>query len=334
MFSRRRFLQALAGLTASMMVGSRGGAGEPPGNGQAKSLPMRELGRTGVAVSSLTLGGSHLVRLSRVADVQRVIEASIEEGVTFFDTAASYGRGRSERYFGEFLVPRHRERSFIMTKSNRKDRAGVEAELDESRRRMGVDVIDLWQIHEIADARDVDARVSAGVLDAFFEAKEAGRVRYIGFTGHRSPAAHERMFEHLALRGMEMDTVQIPINIVDANYASFIERVLPTAVERGYGVLAMKTLAYGQLMGKATAWGNRGGEADIVPNRVTLAEALGFVWSLPVASLVSGVDNVEQLRENCGIARDFPRLDEDARRAIVDRAIDGVDTRWLEFYKA
>ncbi len=336
---RRSFLKAMLAVSAALAVGGRTeeavaevGRGR---DGLGDRLPERLLGRTGESISVLGVGGSHLINKQQTtAQSQELIEAALEEGVRFFDTAEAYGRGRSEELLGDFLTPKYREHVYLMTKTQARSAEAARRHLDGSRQRMNTDVIDLVQIHSIESAQDVDGRVDAGVLEVLLDARERGTVRHLGFTGHTTPAAHERMFERLEQLGVELDTVQMPINMVDPGYESFIERVLPTCVQRNYAVLAMKTLVHGQISGSATPWGNpKRVVRHLVPDRVPLAEALGFVWSLPVASLVSGMDKVEMVRENAALARAFVPLSEERRRDLVTLCADAAGP-FTEFYKA
>lgn len=329
MLSRRTFLASLAGLTSTLLLPQSSHARQTEG----RTLPRRKLGRSGEPVTMLGVGGGHVGSLDDSA-AERQIQTALEEGVRFFDTAESYSGGRSERYFGRFLVPTaKRDDVFIMTKTKGTDAATVRRHLDESLKRLAVDRLDLWQIHEVNTPQDVDARIEQGVLDVFLDAKAQGKTRYIGFTGHRTPQAHLRMLERLAERGVEMDAVQMPVNFLDPHHESFIRHVLPVAVERGYAVLAMKTLAYGQMLGQSTAWTRRGGHAAVVPEIATVEQALSFVWSLPVSCLISGTSTPDELRQNCAAARAFTSLDDAARQALVDAAAK-YDARGIEFYKA
>jgi aryl-alcohol dehydrogenase-like predicted oxidoreductase len=358
MQDRRAFLRRLMTLTAGLSLASPlrrahaapapAGAPESSGGGGPRYvepierdrlgplLPQRRLGRTGEFVTIMGFGGSHYIHEGQSQrQSQALIEAALEEGIRFIDTAQQYGNGESERRMGQQLVPKYRDLVYLMTKTQARDANHARRDMDGCRKRLNVDVIDLMQIHHIESEAEVDKLVDNGVVDVLLEAREQGKIRHLGFTGHDTPKAHLRMLDRLRQRGIEFDTVQMPINIVDPSYESFIENVLPTLVERDYGVLAMKTLAFGRLMGQAKGWRRRGrgpGRA-VVPELVSLSEALGFVWSLPVSTLISGTPSIEMLRENAGLARSFRPLDEKQREAMIERVAEfgGVDT---EFYKA
>jgi aryl-alcohol dehydrogenase-like predicted oxidoreductase len=335
---RRDFLRSLAALSAAVTLPPHLPlfAGETPrSDALGELLPQRRLGRASESVTAFCLGGAHIEATMGRADAQRVIERSIELGCRFFDTAEAYGRGESERRFGEFLIPKYRKHVFVMTKTQARTAEAAERSLKESLERLGTDHLDLWQMHEIGSPEDVDARIRDGVLDVFLEAKKAGKSRYIGFTGHARPAAHLRMLERLKERGVELDTCQMPMNVVDPHYESFVLNVLPELVSRGYGVLAMKTLAFGQLLGKPTSWraDRKGGAAKVIGDRISIAEALGFVWSLPVCTVVSGVTNLDELEQNARICRDHPTLGAKEREALIAKVADFAGPA-MEFYKA
>lgn len=339
----------MMGLTAGLAAGGRAGWAAPPTAPADKAvatatpptrdrlgqlLPQRQLGRTGQWVTALGLGGSHLINAGQSEkESQALIEAALEEGVRFFDTAQQYGRGKSETRYGQLLTPRYRDISYVMTKTQARERGRALQDVDECRQRLNVDVIDLMQIHHIESPAEVDKLVDGGVVDVLLKARDQGKIRHLGFTGHDTPHAHLRMLERLEQLGIDFDTMQMPMNVVDPHYESFILNVLPKAIERGYGVLAMKTLAFGQLIGQDNGWGGRDRLAPaIVPQQMNLAEALGFVWSLPIATLISGMPTVDMVRENAQIARGYVALSEDQRLALIDKVADSAGPR-VEFYK-
>ena len=335
---RRSFLKALLAVSGALAVSGwprAAAAGAGAGRDRlGERLPERALGRTGEGITVLGLGGSHVIMQDySEAKSQALIEAALEQGIRFFDTAQQYGDGLSERRYGKFLTPKYRDLSYVMTKTEATEKTQALRDMDECRQRLGVDVIDLMQIHHIDSAADVDKRVDGGVVDVLLEAREQGKIRHLGFTGHKSPSAHLRMFERLDALGVAFDAVQMPVNLVDPGYESFIEHVLPACLQRGCGVLAMKTLAHGQMAGVRSTWGNPDRvPQNLVPQRVSLDEALGFVWSLPVASLISGMNEVAMVRENAALARAFAPLDDERRLALVEACADAAGPL-TEFYK-
>ena len=325
---RRHFLQTLAGLTAGILARPSTGVDRLPDRDRLGDLlPLRRLGRTDLSVTMLGLGGWHLGAMSE-KDAQRTIEVALEGGVRFFDSAESYQNGGSESYLGRFLVPKHREDVFVMTKTTAGDAAGVRRHLEESLQRLNTDYLDLWQVHSLRSPGDVDSRIEREVLDVFVKAKEEGKTRHIGFTGHASPAAHRRMLERPDI----FEACQMPVNVLDPSFESFVLQVLPTLVERDIGLLAMKTLANGRFF-RPVASSEAGDPASIVPGRISMGQALSFVWSLPVSVLITGPDTPEQLQENIEIARSFTGLTDDDRQALVDLVSD-LAGRQVEYYKA
>ena len=325
---RRTFLETLSALTAGILLP----ASSPPGPHAARDrhgdvLPRRMLGRTGQAVTMLGVGGWHIGRMSE-KNAQATIEAALEGGVRFFDSAEQYQRGGSERYLGKLLVPKYRDEVFLMTKTTATDAATARRHLEASLRRLNTDHLDLWQVHTITSPSDVDTRIAGGVLTVMEEAKAQGKARHVGFTGHARPSAHRRMLERTDL----FETCQMPINVADVSYQSFIKNVLPVLVERNVGVIAMKTLANGGFFG-GSRHGQHGDNPRVVPYRVSIREALHFVWSLPVSVVVTGPDDVAQMREKIGLARSFEAMAEPQRQALIDKVADMAGTR-VEFYKA
>jgi uncharacterized protein len=331
MNDRRVFLKQMAGLTAGMMLPYNAFSSVNAKNADkwGELLPLRKLGNTGEYVTMLGLGGFHIGGSMDEKEAQRTIEAAIEGGVRFFDTAESYQRGESERRYGKFLVPAYRDEVFIMTKSTAGDARTARQHLEASLKRLNVDRIDLWQVHAIRNPADVDNRIRNGVIDVFREAIESGKVRYIGFTGHADPDAHVRMqeeFEDL------FHAVQLPVNPVDAAADnSFIHKVMPTAVQRNTGLLAMKTLADGRFFAEKERVGWTS-DNPVVPDHLQIRDCLNFAWSLPVSVLITGPDNADMLREKIQMARDFDELNEARRQDIVSR-VQQFANGDVEYYK-
>jgi len=326
---RRVFLKSLAGLTAGILLPRRvfANKSEKSTDRLGELLPIRVLGRTGESVTMLGVGGWHIGRMNE-RDAQETIEAALEAGVRFFDTAESYQSGGSESRLGQLLTPKYRDVVFLMTKTTATDGDTAKRHLEESLRRLATEYLDLWQVHAVSNPEDVDNRINHGVLDAMVEAKESGKTRYIGFTSHTRPSAHLRVLEKTDV----FDTCQMPANVADPSYESFIEGVLPKLVEHKIGVLAMKSLANGGFFG-GSRHGEHGDNPRLVPHRVSIAEAIHFVWSLPVSVLITGPDNVEHMKEKIKLARSFIRMNEKQRQALVKKVADLAGQR-VEFYKA
>jgi aryl-alcohol dehydrogenase-like predicted oxidoreductase len=330
--NRRNFLHLLAGAAAA---GPLARAATPVSDPLGKLLPLRPLGRSGVQVTCLGLGGYH-VGWTTEALAQATIEAALAEGVRFFDTAESYGPHTSEERYGKFLTPAYRDRVFLMSKSTAKTAAEAQEHLEGSLRRLKTDRLDLWQIHALDSADDVDARLAAGVLDYALKARAEKKVRFIGFTGHRTPVAHRRMLERTAGGADPFIACQFPINPVDAASSdSFVETALPAATKRGLGILAMKTLADGRFFGskvvrERTVWTT---ETPIVPTALGVGDCIHFALSLPIAVLITGAENPELLREKAGLVRTFAALSEAQRKAIVTKVARHAEEGQVEYYK-
>ncbi len=328
MKDRRSFLKNVTALTSALMLPKIDLSGKAINTRDkwGELLPQRSFGRTGLSVTMLGVGGAHIGRSTEKV-AQEIIEKAMEVGVRFFDNAESYQSGRAEKYYGKYLVPKYRDEAFIMTKSTGKTREIAQEHLEGSLRRMKCDYIDLWQIHSIRSPQDVDDRITNGVLDLALEAKASGKVKHIGFTGHNTFTAHQRMLE----RTDELETCQMPINMFDPNYKSFIKNVLPTLVERNFGVIAMKTLSNGGFFG-GTSHFKHGDEPKIIPKFATVQEALHFVWSLPVSVLVTGAESAEMLQEKVDLAKSFVKIEESERDELIAR-VKEMDGSKIEYYK-
>jgi aryl-alcohol dehydrogenase-like predicted oxidoreductase len=270
------------------------------------SIPTRPLGATGVDVSILALGGFHIGVPERAEGI-RIIHAAIDAGITFMDNAWEYNDGDSEDRMGEALAQGgYRDKAFLMTKNCAHDRLADTSmvKLEESLRRLRTDVIDLWQIHEVTWHDDPD-RIFApgGAAEAMLQAKEQGKVRFIGFTGHRSPAIFKRMLD--LAPGFPWDTIQTPVNAADWHFNSFQREILPLAEARGIGVIGMKSLAAGRLMT----------ETDLTPQ-----EAIAYALSQPIASLCVGVDSAQVLEQDLAIGRGFQPLSAEEQDRIREKA--------------
>jgi aryl-alcohol dehydrogenase-like predicted oxidoreductase len=278
-------------------------------------MHYRMLGRTGERVSALGLGGAHAARPDDPEETTRLIRAAIDAGITFLDNCWDYRGGEAEARMGRALRDGYRERVFLMTKIDAHYAAPAAAQIDQCLRRLQTDRIDLLQIHEVIRPDDPE-RVFApgGTMEALLAARRAGKIRYIGFTGHKDPAIH------LAMLGMpfEWDAVQLPLNCVDAHHRSFETAVLPVLVERGIGVLGMKPLAAGEAV--------RSGAA-------TAAECLRYALSLPTSVVITGCDSLPILEQALRVWRDFAPLAADEMAALRDRTARHAAGGILEGYK-
>ncbi len=331
MTDRRSFLKSLAGVTAGISLATTSMGSEPNSRDRlGEILPKRKLGRTGEYVTMLGTGGYHVGWTSE-RDAQEVIEASLEGGVRFFDTAESYSKGVSEERYGKYLTPKYRDLIFLMTKSTGRNAKTVQEHLEGSLRRLKVDQLDLYQVHSIQTPEDVDSRIAEGVLEVLLKAQQSGKIKYLGFTGHQNPFAHTRMLDRTKESDI-FDTVLMPVNVLDQSYFSFTKNVLPPALERNMGVLAMKSLADGRFFAKKEK-ANWTSDNPLIPNYLSIKEAMHFVWSLPVTVLISGNENATYMREKIALARSFSKLSEDQKMTLIDKVREIAQSGKLEYFK-
>ena len=283
-------------------------------------MPYRTLGRTGERVSAIGLGGYHLGQPTLPeAEAIRIIRAAIHRGINFLDNSWDYNDGASEVRMGKALQDGYRERIFLMTKIDGQTRKAAADQIRECLRRLQVDVIDLLQFHEIIRMED-PGRIFApgGALEAALEAKDAGRIRYIGFTGHKSPAIHLRMLETARDHGFRFDAVQMPLNVMDAHFDSFEKRALPVLVQERIGVLGMKPLGDRQVLESRT---------------VTPIEALHYALNLPTSVVITGCESMEILDQAIRAATTFRPLSGEAVDALLARTAEAARHGRFERYK-
>src|ERR1700756_4138861 len=321
---RRCFIQAGLGsagtvLATSVLPRQIASAAVPPQmrNSSADQLPRRPLGRTGEQVSIIGAGGYHLGTLQSSDLAIRLVQEAVDAGVTFFDNAWEYNDHRSEEWMGMGLRGR-REKVFLMSKvcTHGRNKSVAMQQLEESLKRLDTDNLDLWQIHEVIYENDPDLHFAkGGVVEALDEAKKQGKVRFVGFTGHKSPAIHLKMLAH----DYPFDTVQMPLNCFDATYRSFEQQVLRELERRGIAALGMKSL---------------GGDGQPILHGVVGAEeALRYAMSLPVATTVSGMDSLEVLRQNLAIVRGFKPMAPEEMQALRERCRSSSGDGHLELFK-
>lgn len=324
MKTRREFIQNAGALTAFSLMTNWARA-KPTRDAWGELLPQRRLTRNGEMVTAFCLGGYHIGFIKNPRDAQAILERSMELGVRFYDNARRYHDGLSEEYMGKFLTPTYRENIFLMTKAPARTADGVRQQLDESLRALKTDYLDLWQIHALQSPEDVDNRIRAGVLDAFLEAKAAGKTRYIGFTGHRNPATHLHFLHRLDALGIQLDTCQMPLNVCDASFESFQHGVLPVLNQKGYGVIAMKTMAGGSMMGGRIDTTPQDIRTEHIPDVVgktelTYANLHQYAYSLPVSTLCSGCRFTQELEENVQVLKELKDLSATDREKLENIA--------------
>lgn len=336
MQNRREFIKVAGAGALSMMT--NWASAETTSDKWGTLLPQRKLTRDGTKVTAFSLGGFHLGLTEGPNEAQSILERSMELGVRFYDNARKYHRGRSEEYMGKFLCPKYRDQIYLMTKAEKTTGQEVRQQLNESLNNLNTDYIDLWQVHALVSPEDVDNRIEAGVLDAFLEAKSSGKVRAIGFTGHSNPETHLHFLKRLDELGIEeFEVCQMPLNVCDATYESFQQRVLPVLLKKDYGVIAMKTMAGGGMMGNRHGRTPPRSGSDSMPNvlgRTSLSAANlhQYVYSLPVSSLCSGCRSVRELEANIQVLNNLKSMTDSDRKTFeaIAKPYAGVS---VEFYK-
>jgi predicted aldo/keto reductase-like oxidoreductase len=286
----------------------------------ATGLPMRELGKTGQRVSILCLGGWHIGAIKDESEAIRVMHAAIDEGVNFFDNAWDYHDGGSEDRMGKALaMDKRRDKVFLMTKNCERDYQGSMKDLEDSLRRLQTDHLDLWQFHELVYDNDPDWVFEKGGMKAALEARKAGKVRFVGFTGHKDPHIHLKMLA----KPHDWDTAQMPINVMDAHYRSFQKEVVPVCLKKRVGVIGMKGLAGGHPEGR-------------LPSKagISVEECFRFCLSMPVSAQVMGITSMDQLKQNVAIVRNFKPMTASEKTALLERAKDEATDGRHELFKS
>ena len=281
-------------------------------------IPYRILGRTGERVSIIGLGGFHIIKQNNENESIQIVRTAIDNGINFLDNSWDYNNGLSEIRMGKALRDGYRNKAFLMTKIDGHDNKTAAKQLDESLKRLQTDVIDLLQIHEVIRMTDPEIIFSpGGTMEALLAAKKAGKIRYIGFTGHKSPDIHLKMLQTARDNDFTFDTVQMPLNLLDAHYNSFEKKVLPVALKENIGVLAMKPISSGFL---------------VQTKAVTAVECLHYVMSLPVSVVITGCESLPILLQALEAARSYQPLTEESCSVLLAEtakiAIDGKYERY------
>jgi aryl-alcohol dehydrogenase-like predicted oxidoreductase len=316
--SRRQFVLGVAGATAAVACRESGhdpklnettaalqpAPGVPPEKTTGE-VPQRMLGKTGVKVSMLGLGGFHIGQGLTEVEAVTLIRHAIDNGITFLDNCWDYNNGDSELRMGKALANGYRQRAFLMTKIDGRTREAAAAQLDQSLARLSTDVIDLVQIHEVIRMDDPERCFREdGTIHALIAAKQAGKLRFIGFTGHKDPQIHLAMLKLAEQHGFAFDTVQMPLNVMDAHFRSFEREVLPVLVDKQIGVLGMKSMGSGDVLSSGV---------------VSPEECLRYALSLPTSVVICGMDSRKVLDANVETVRNFKPLDEAERQALLAR---------------
>jgi predicted aldo/keto reductase-like oxidoreductase len=282
-------------------------------------LPYRRLGRTGEMVSAIGVGGYHLGRQADEQETIRIIRTAVDNGINFLDNCWDYNGGASELRMGKALRDGYRDKAFLMTKIDGRSKASATQQIEESLRRLQTDRIDLMQFHEVIRMTDPERVFGPdGALEAVLAAQRAGKIRYIGFTGHKSPAIHLHTLETARQHGFTFDAVQMPLNVMDAHYDSFAKQVVPVLVKQDIGVIGMKPM---------------GDPFVLVSGTVTAIECLHYAMDLPTSVVITGCDSLPVLEQALRAARTFRPLSEAAVAGLLVRTAQAAREGKYELYK-
>jgi predicted aldo/keto reductase-like oxidoreductase len=311
--NRREFLEA----TLALMVAPSAIAASKPSS--ERPVPRRKLGRTGEQVSCIGVGGFHIGTQKTEAESIRIIRRALDNGINFLDNCWDYNGGQSELRMGKALQDGYRSKAFVMTKIDGRDKKTAAAQINESLSRLKTDRLDLLQLHEVIHENDPERTFTeGGAIEAMVEAQKAGKARFLGFTGHKSPAMHLKMLERAKKHGFRFDAVQLPLNVMDAHFDSFEKQVLPVLVREEIGVLGMKPL---------------GGKFILESKLATAPECLRYSLSLPVSVVITGIDTQERLDQALKAARDFKPLSEKEVETLLARTAKAAKEGAFEKYK-
>jgi predicted aldo/keto reductase-like oxidoreductase len=330
---RRSFLkQAAAAVAGWKSLAGRHMAAQARLEGAAAHSPLpavttvngigrRKLGRADAEVSIIGIGGYHL-GLSNVTEGEaiRIVRRGLDEGINFLDNCWDYNDGASEERMGKALQDGYRQKAFLMTKIDGRTGASARQQLEQSLLRLKTDHIDLLQIHEVIRKGDPEQAFQPGnVVEVLKQARQEGKIRFIGFTGHKSPEIHLHMIETADKYGFTFDTVQMPVNALDEHYDSFQQKVIPAAQKHGMAVLGMKPLA---------------NAAIVKTNTVSAVEALHYAMSVPVTVTITGCDSLAILEQALGVARNFKPMDEQQKIAVLQKTAPVAMAGKFEAYKS
>jgi aryl-alcohol dehydrogenase-like predicted oxidoreductase len=268
-------------------------------------MKYRTLGSTGEKVSIVGLGGSHIGKVEDESESIRIMRTALDQGLNFMDNSWDYNDGESEIRMGKALRDGYRQKAFLMAKVDGRTRESAASQIDESLRRLQTDHVDLMQYHEVIRFDDADRFFApGGAVEAFVAAKKAGKLRYIGFSGHKDPDIHLYMLKVAAADAFRFQTVQLPVNVMDAHFRSFSRKVMPELVKHDIGVLGMKSLGSGVILKSKT---------------VTPIECLHFAMSQPTSVVITGIDSMQILEQALEAVRTFQPMNKDQISALLSR---------------
>jgi aryl-alcohol dehydrogenase-like predicted oxidoreductase len=311
--TRREFVKLSA--AAGVVLGVAPGCAAEVKN----EMPYRTLGSTGEKVSVIGLGGYHIGVQSDADESIRLIRTAVDRGINFMDNCWDYNAGESEVRMGKALRDGYRDKVFLMSKIDGRTKAAAAKQIDESLKRLQTDRVDLMQFHEIIRMEDPGGIFAAdAAMEAMLEAKKAGKVRYIGFTGHKDPAMHLKMLQVAEENKFHFDAVQMPLSVMDAHFHSFEKQVLPVLVKNGIGVLGMKSLGFGAILRS---------------NTVTAIECLHYAMNLPTSTVITGIERMEILEQALEAARTFKPMPPEQVAALLARTADAAADGKYEAFK-
>ena len=336
-WDRRQFLASGAGWVAATTLSATVGAAEAPKKPHPGApvpediklpaggvMPTRKLGRTGVDVSLLGLGGFHIGLPKEEKTAVAIVRTAVDHGVTFMDNCWDYNDGKSQEWMGHALRDGYRNKVFLMTKIDGRTRESAAKQIEQCLRQLETDVIDLIQVHEVIRLSDAERVFGPhGAMEALIAAKKAGKVKYIGFTGHKSPKIHLAMLNAGFANGFTFDTVQMPLNVMDAHYDSFERSVLPVLMQHNIGVLGMKPLGSGLFF--------RSG--PLKENSITATQCLQYAMNLPTSVVITGCDTLGILKQGIDAAYRFKPVSEPNVKSLLDRTKEVATRGQWEKYK-
>ncbi len=312
--TRRNFLGMAAVTTIASALSAKLISAETKGD-----MQYRTLGRTGEKVSIVGLGGYHLGMQDSEQESIRIIRGALDNGINFLDNSWDYNGGASETRMGKALTDGYRQKAFLMTKIDGRTKKAAADQLNESLKRLQTDRIDLLQFHEVIRMSDPERIFAAGGgMEAVLEAKKAGKVRYIGFTGHKSPEIHLKMLDTAFKNKFTFDTVQMPLNVMDAHFESFGKKVLPVLLQHNIGVLGMKPM---------------GDKIILKSNTSSAVECLHYAMNLPTSVVITGCDSERILQQAIGAARSFRPMSEAQVSALLAKTANAAQNGRYELYK-
>jgi len=311
---RREFLGTVGGLSIATLI-SQGlfAADEHQGD-----MIYRKLGPTGERVSAIGLGGYHIGIPQEEPESIRLIRSAIDRGINFLDNSWDYMDGKCEVLMGKALRDGYRQKVFLMTKFDGRTKAATAKQIDESLQRLQTDHVDLMQYHEVIRMEDPDRFFNEGPVEALFDAKKAGKLRYVGFTGHKDPYIHNRMLEAAQAHNFHFDTAQMPLNILDAQFRSFARDVVPKLVDQGIAVLGMKPMAAGSIPRN---------------NFATGVECLHYALNLPTSVVITGCNDQHMLDQAFEAARTFKPLTQSELSALLAKTREAALSGKYEGFK-